>query len=96
MYKPYITPVLTFKPNHQYIFNSPFSITSKDNELVTTFAYPSLSKFHESIKIKIKIDRYTPSWMGIGLSIGQNKYEEGSPKHMLAISNGWISNRGTL
>ena len=75
MYKPYITPVLTFKENHQYIFNSPFSITNRDNQLTTVFAHPSLSKFHESTNIKIKIDRCTPSWIAVGLSIGQVKYE---------------------
>ena len=70
MLKPFITPVLNFKENQQLAFNSPFSITNKHNQLTTVFAYPSLSKYHDSVAIKVKIDRYTPSWIGIGLSIG--------------------------
>ena len=66
------------------------------NELTTVFALPSLSKFHHSIDITLKIDRYTPSWLAVGLSIGQARYEENSPKHLLAISNGWLANRGVL
>ena len=75
MFKPLVTPILTFKENHQYTLNSPFSITNKENNLTTVNAYPSLSKFHDSISLKIKIDKYTPSWLGIGVSIGQTKYE---------------------
>ena len=95
--KPFITPILNFKESQLYTLNSPFSITSsKDNQLTTAFAHPSLSKFHDSIDFIVKIDRCTPSWVGVGLSIGQSKYEENSAKHLLAISNGWISNRGSL
>lgn len=59
-------------------------------------AYPTLSKFHDSIAITVKIDRYTPAWLGIGLSIGESKYEDKSTKHVLAISNGWMSRYGAL
>jgi len=55
MAKPYITPILNFKQSHQYILNSPFCITSKSEELITAFAYPNLSKFHESVDLKVKI-----------------------------------------
>jgi hypothetical protein len=96
MLKPYITPILSFKEGSNYTLNSPFSVTAEREELTTVFAYPTLSKFHDSIDIALKIERYTPSWLAIGLSVGQSKYEDKSPKHLLAISNGWISNRGTL
>lgn len=96
MVKQLINPVLNFKEGANYTLNTPFSVTSLKDELTTIFAYPNLSKFHDSIDVTIKIDRYTPSWLAVGLSIGQAKYEEKSPKHILAISNGWISNKGAL
>jgi hypothetical protein len=88
--------VLSFKEGSNYTLNSPFSATLISNELTTLFALPSLSKFHHSIDITLKVDRYTPSWLAVGLSIGQAKYEDKSPKHLLAISNGWLANRGAL
>lgn len=89
-----ITPVLTFKEHSSYALESLFTVSNPSNQLVTAFAYPSLSKFHDSISITIRIDTCTPSWIGIGLSVGENKYEEKSTKHLLAISNGWISRYG--
>ncbi len=44
----------------------------------------------------MKIDRYTPSWLALGVSIGQSKYEDKSSKHLLAISNGWVANKGVI
>jgi hypothetical protein len=69
-----IIPILTFKECSNCTQNSPFSVTLNKNELTTVFALPSLSKFHDSIDITLKIDRYTPSWLAVGVSIGQNKY----------------------
>lgn len=95
--KPFITPILTFKEGEHYQLDSPFCITAtKHQELITVFAHPNLTKLHDSIDIKVKINRQTPSWLGIGLSSGQSKFQEKSNKHILAISNGWISNKGVL
>lgn len=91
-----VTPLLTFKDSSNYTLNTPFSITNPRNSLITALAYPTLSKFHDSTAITVKIDRYTPAWLGIGLSIGESKYEDKSTKHALAISNGWVSRYGVL
>ena len=42
--------------------------------MMTVFAQPSLSKFHESVKVRLRVDRCTPSWLAVGLSVGQSKY----------------------
>ena len=94
--KPLVTPILTFKQHPLYTLNSPFSISNSNNQLTSIFAHPTLSKIHDSIDITLKIDRYTPSWLAVGLSTGQVKYEEKSQKHLLAISNGWMANRGNM
>ena len=64
--------------------------------LRSILAYPSLSSFNNSIKITLMIHHSTPSWIAIGLSIGVQPYSEGSSKHLLAISNGWVCNKGSM
>lgn len=76
---------------------SPFKVTShSQNKLVTIHAQPALSKYHDSISTTLRIDKATPNWIAIGLSIGQQGYQENSPQHLLAISNGWVSVWGTM
>jgi hypothetical protein len=53
--KPAITPVLSFKDHPNCVHTSPFSVALARNELTTVVALPSLSKFHHSIDITLKI-----------------------------------------
>lgn len=64
--------------------------------MVTAFAYPPLNRFQDSIEMNIKIEKITPFWMGIGVSVGKKKYEPESKDHILCTSNGWISVQGRL
>ena len=72
--KPFISPVLSFKESQHYLLSSPFCLQSRDEQMMTVFAQPSLSKFHESVKVRLRVDRCTPSWLAVGLSVGQSKY----------------------
>lgn len=92
-----ISPVLTFREGPGYTLNSPFSATNNSkNTILTLTAHPALTKFYDSITTTLRIDRATPNWLAIGLSIGQQPYQEQSPHHLLAISNSWASLWGTL
>jgi len=64
--------------------------------LVTAFAYPPLNRFQDSIEINIKVEKITPFWLGIGVSVGKKKFEPDSKDHLIMTSNGWISSFGKL
>lgn len=65
-------------------------------KLVTALAYPALTKFQDSTEVSLKIERLTPFWLGVGLSLGKKKYEPQSKDHILLTSNGWVSILGEM
>ena len=44
----------------------------------------------------MKVNRLTPNWMGIGVSLGEHKYEEKSRNHVTLLSNGWVNHKGEI
>lgn len=46
--------------------------------------------------MSVKIERLTPFWLGVGVSLGKKKYEPQSKDHILLTSNGWISVLGEM
>lgn len=71
-------------------------MVNSSEKFTTAFAYPPLTKFPDSIEIKVKIEQLTPFWLGIGVSIGKAEYEENSKNHIINTSNGWICNTGKV
>lgn len=42
------------------------------------------------------MEKITPFWLGIGVSVGKKKFEPDSKDHLIMTSNGWISSFGKL
>ena len=68
----FIKPVLNFKEGKKYILKSPFIAQNSEEGIRTIFAYPSLSKYDESVEIDLKAVRVTPNWMAVGISFGKS------------------------